>query len=243
MRASLVLAFALSAATARGQGYGSQLFKVYYVENPADSICSGAPHAICSIVQCDAMWSCSCLRVLPNGLRQPLTAEQCQAASRGLPHLPPEHFSPPVIPPEAECRWRSKSESLPAECRYSCSGMVVVAKITLPPGMVRCPGEQGAALQWGQIRGVVTDPAPATATPKAPAAAAVPAASPEPAKEVSGKDTCGSCVCFYRGSGPEPGGYQATRQLCRKYCKRTDHGHPPADGMRCTGDKAVQWWN
>jgi hypothetical protein len=65
----------------------------------------------------------------------------------------------------------------------------------------------------------------------------------EPMKEAGGRDRCGSCVCFYRGFGPEATSQKATRADCKKYCQSDENGHRPANGMRCTGDKAVEWWN
>lgn len=64
----------------------------------------------------------------------------------------------------------------------------------------------------------------------------------EPVKEAAGGDKCGSCKCFYRGHGPTPGTRQATRAACKEYCQNGNLGHPPANGMQCTGDKTVEWW-
>jgi len=236
---------ALLAASAHGGEYGSPLRQTYYVDDPANSVCSGSGRH-CSIIECADVRTgagCMCQLVFPNGARQPLSREQCRAASEELPHLPATHFQTlSVVQPNAECRWHSKEGTSPTECRYRCAEALSVAKFKLPSGTVNCPGEDGAVLQWGQIQGVVTDPAGSadkrTTTLKAPAPAT------EPAKEAaSGRDKCGSCLCYYRGTGPETGNQQPTRDACRKHCTRPDLGHIPSNGMKCTGDKAVEWWN
>lgn len=165
------------ALPARGQGYGSSLNplrRTYYIDDPANSICAG-PQQSCSIIECDVGWSCVCVLAFPNGAKQPLSAEQCRAASRELPRLPPDYFKArPAVTPDAECRWRSKGDASPVDCRYGCQGASDVVKITLPSGMVRCPGEDGAALRWGQIHGVVIDPANSMVKREAPTKAPAP---------------------------------------------------------------------
>jgi len=237
---------ALWAASARGGEYGSPLRQTYYVDDPANSVCSGSGRH-CSIIECADVRTgagCMCQLVFPNGARQPLSREQCRAASEELPHLPATHFQTlSVVQPNAECRWHSKEGTSPTECRYRCAEALSVAKFKLPSGTVNCPGEDGAVLQWGQIQGVVTDPAGSADKRTTPVK--VPAPAIEPAKEAAGKDKdkCGSCACFYRGFGPDFPGQRATRKDCKDYCTNTKHGRRPADGMKCTGDKAIEWWN
>jgi len=72
--------------------------------------------------------------------------------------------------------------------------------------------------------------------------AAAPQKLAEPAKKKA-TDRCGTCVCMYKGFGPEGAGQKATRAGCKKYCESTEFGHLPANGMTCTGYKAVEWWN
>jgi hypothetical protein len=71
--------------------------------------------------------------------------------------------------------------------------------------------------------------------------AAAPKKSSEPAREAAGRDKCGTCVCWYRGVGPKPLGQRPTRAVCREECKEDKAN--PANGMTCTGDKAIEWWN
>ncbi len=240
MRGLALLVLTMVAVTARGQGYGSPLRQAYYLDDPANSVCSD-DRQHCSIVECEDVRThsgCACLLVFPNGARQPLSPGQCRAASKELPHLPASHFKTlPVVQPNAECRWHSKEGTSPTECRYQCSETSGVAKLALPSGMARCPGEDGAVLQWGRIQGVVTNPAVSTANRTTPAPSA------GPAKEAAGKDKdrCGTCVCFYRGFGKNPVGQKATREQCRQECTR--YPDRLADGMKCTGDKEVEWWN
>lgn len=70
--------------------------------------------------------------------------------------------------------------------------------------------------------------------------AAAPQQSAQPAKKPKDSDKCGTCVCYYRGRGKNPLGQKPTRRLCKESCEQTI---PPAGGMTCTGDKAVEWWN
>src|SRR5262245_10705704 len=98
-RGFVLLLSALGAASAHGQG------RIYYAEGQSSATCSGGPNINCSIIECDDAWSCACLLVLPSGMRQPLTVEQCRMASIQFPRLPPGHFDQPVISPTAECRW------------------------------------------------------------------------------------------------------------------------------------------
>lgn len=148
-------------------------------------------------------------------MRQPLSPEQCRAASTELPHLPSNYFKPlPVVQPTAECRWHSKNETSPTECRYRCAGTLSVAKLTLPSGMVRCPGEDGVVLQWRQIHGVVTEPGGGAIQRTPPTA--------EPAKEAAGKarpkdeDGCGSCFCIGAAGSL---GQRKTHGDCRRDCR------------------------
>jgi len=53
----------------------------------------------------------------------------------------------------------------PVLCRYRCAGLGSAAKALLPVGMTRCPGEDGAALHWGQIQDVL---APVSAAARVP---------------------------------------------------------------------------
>lgn len=220
VRAFSILALILLATSARGQGYGSPLRRTYYVDDPAKSVCSdhGQP---CSIVVCEAEQNCMCPLALPNGAKQPLSAEQCRAASLELPHLPSSYFEPPpVVPPNAECQWHSKAAVPLTECRYRCSGTLSIAKLTLPSGMVRCPGEDGAAMRWGQIRGVVTDPARNIARQANPARVPGPAA--ESAREAARRgrptdgDHCGSCYCIGAAGSL---GQRKSHGDCRRDCR------------------------
>src|SRR5262245_25522809 len=124
-----MLVLALLTAPAHGGEYGNPLRHTYYVDDPANSVCSGAGRH-CSIIECDDVRTgagCACLLVFPNGARQPLSVEQCRAASQELPHLPASHFGTlPVVQPNAGCRWHSKEAVTPTECRYRCEGTLSV---------------------------------------------------------------------------------------------------------------------
>jgi len=60
-------------------------------------------------------------------------------------------------------------------------------------------------------------------------------------KKPKDSDKCGTCVCYYRGLGNNPLGQRPTRGDCRRDCLAPKDR--PANGMTCTGDKAVEWWN
>src|SRR4051812_9104231 len=79
-----------------------------------------------------------------------------------------------------------------------------------------------------------------------------PAGTPETASPPKHPpDWCGSCVCFGKGKGMDPlgsmrregegGGFvEYTRALCQYDCDNPKRGYT---GFKCTGDKAITWYN
>ena len=139
----------------------------------------------------------------------------------------------PLIQPDAQCRWHAKGEGPPVECRYQCEGTLTVVKLSLPTGMVRCPGEGGMNLRWSQIHGVVTDPA------SSPSVSKVPAALSQPLRDAHGDDQ----ECINTGSGGVSG-FPNKFVTCTYNCGGTEHVIVlPSGVVRCPGadSPSVKW--
>lgn len=79
-----------------------------------------------------------------------------------------------------------------------------------------------------------------------------PAGTPPTSTEPREPKKCGTCLCFGKGTGPNPQGshydpgsggglVEFTRATCQEKCSKNKNNH--YTGFKCAGDKVVNWFN